>query len=392
MGMPEIKIKGAVSAGSSPSVVAPEWVAPDTIKGTPLANRLKADNPAQNPSLSPVVVSVEAEVAGAPVELGLCRSVVCQNVDAGVRAGYRPGLGSVPFSAYVQYRHALSPDLALVGRGAIGGEGMWGNVASAREMGSVAISGTPFQASLGIGAETAYQKYPLLAMVSLQRNSGADLGNGFNAKEGLTVFVTLAGGFRVFEEEKTSVHPANEPTDDTLPALGAMAARLKAFKIVVGDGASLSTYRSLLKQFAEGIASAAKTGKLAEADALAMMRDLAKLSLPLIEKMFVNPANAKASLEAALEALHYPILPLLKANPSDAATQKIADDILNQTLECATAEGKRFLPNVLEELATIGAGSSWLKSHKKELLEAAKKVTPNTERSKIEKSLKAALK
>lgn len=420
MGNPEIKIRGAVSVGSSPTVTAPEWLAPDTIKGSPLANRLKTDNPAQNPSLSPAVVSAEVEVPGAPAELGGCKSVICQNVDVGARVGYRFGLGSIPFSAYAQYRHRVSSNLSIVGRGSIGGEGMWGNVPSAKDMGTVSISGTPFQASAGIGAAFTYQNFPLLAMMSVQGQSAADLGHGFMADGGTAVFVTLAGGTTVFEKPKVSPPLPPAPLTDeakckaaadaltlsagalnaavaqcagsALPVFEAMAAKLKAFKIVAGDAANHTEYRALLKQFAEGIASGAKTKKLTEPEALTMMRELAKLSLPLIAEMFANPANFKASLETALETLQYPILPLLKVNPSDAATQKIADDILSQTLECAKSEGKGFLPNVLDELVKIGAGYDWLKSHKPELLDAAKKVTPRTDRIKMEKSLKAALK
>lgn len=419
MAFPEIKIRGAVSLGSASDATAPEWTAPDTIKGTPLAEKLKAANPAQSPDLSLASLSAEVEVPGALVQAGVCKSVICQNVDLGARVGYRFGLGSVPFSTYAQYRHSLhsiADNLSLVGRVSIGGEGMWGDVPSAKEMGSVHISATQFQAAAGVGAEFIYKKIPFLAMVTAQVNSGADLGHGFRAEGGLTGFVTLAGGYTLFGNEKTASRASSTDEDcqdaaaglqlgpnalsdavakckdSALPVFEAMAKRITEFKVVAGDPANLKEYGLYLKQFAEGIASAVAASKLTDADAVGMMKRLVQFYRPLLSELFIDPTRQEQALEAGLTALYYPTLPLLKIDPADAAIKKSADEVLNLILESARHEGKDFLPNVLNQLIEIGKDSAWLKSHKHDLLDAAKMLPKGAERTAIEKSLQTTFK
>lgn len=417
MALPEIKASAVVSVGSSSEDSAPGWTGPDTL-GPEMVKKLQAANPPQGVTRSSFVLSGEATVPGALKELGACDGAICEKVDLGVRVGYRFGLGSVPFAAHIQYNQPTPWDFSVIGRVSVGGEFISGDVPSAKEMEKVHISATQFQASAGVGAEFIYKKIPLLAMLTVQGNSGTDLGHGFSAEGGPTVFLSLAGGYTLFAKEGTKSRSSSTNPDDAckeaaaevqlyqnnfdaavgkckdsaLPVFEAMDKKLSEFKLSASDPTNHNEFFKYIRQFSDGIDSAEEAKKLSAPEAIVMKKKLVGHYAQLLANMFSVQSNYKNSLQTALRALNYPIFELLNEKPADADIKKNADAILNDILECAQAEGKAYLPNVLEQLVEKGKGSAWLKTHKKDLLDAAKKIPKGIVRTDIEKSINKTFK
>lgn len=415
MAPPEIKVGLGLSLGKTgdfqPSTAGNT---PTAYKGTPFESDFNTKYPQSAPSPSYAKFSLEGEFRGILDYANICHTAVCKRVDAGIQVG----IGDWSLSALAQYRHPFA-SFSVLARTTIGAEWYSGDAKSRLEMGDVHISGAALAVTAGIGPEFMLaNNVPLQVQLGVHYNPSTDMGHGFELAGGRQYMLSVSGGWNVFgsTHSTSAATPAASDEDcqdaaaglqlgpntlsaavakckdSALPVFEAMAKRITEFKVVVGDPANLKEYGLYLKQFAEGIASAVAASKLTDADAVGMMKQLAKFHRPLLAELFIDPTRHEQALEAGLMALHYPILPLLKIDPADAAIKKSADEVLNLILESAQHEGKAFLPNVLNQLITIGKDSAWLKSHKHDLLDAAKKLPRGADRTAIEKSLQTTFK
>lgn len=328
---------------------------------------------------------------------------------------------------FAQYRIDASNKFSVPVRLLIGAEHFSGEAFSLPEAKKQSLSGTVWKAGASVGIESiAFQEYPVsLSFEGYVAPSGADLGHGYNVLTGVRGMVVFSIG-KLFSDRSSSSpeNPSAPPppaavkappkstdaekctaaaneltlaegalnaavsqcTGSALPVFEAMAAKLKAFKLD-DTPAGHKVYADHLAQFGRGIDDALKAGKLTRPEAVAKMKELADFYKALLPKMFMVTINFNISLETALAAIQYPLIGLFREEPSNTVVKGIADKMLEDMLECAKAEGKSYLPNVLEKLIEIGAGSDWLKSHKQALLDATLNIADSKLRAKIIQSI-----
>lgn len=420
MTLPETKAALSLSYGGV-DIQSPEPTPAPYFANNPAAVAdFKRNMPALTMTSSSITLSAEGEA----------HNLLIDRFDLGAKLGARMpsstntgSLWAINTSLFAQYRINSADKLSVPVRLLLGFEHFSGEAFSFPEASKQSLSGTIFKTGASVGVEyLAFHEYPVsFSLEGYVAPSSADLGHGFNVPAGVSgMFVISAGKLfdsgsssaakRITKEDNRTDNDCAEAAaglrfgknalsdaagkckDSALPVFEAMAKLLNDFKLETGNAANLKEYRLSLKQFSEGISSAVKASKLTDAEAIAMMKQLVLLNKKLFSEIFSNPANPKDSLEAGLTALRYPILPLLKAIPTDTEVKTNADDALTLILECAKNEGKDFLLNVLEGLVTMGTDSAWLKSHKKDLLDAAKKISVKADRTDIEKSIQKTFK
>lgn len=421
---PPVKI--GFSGGWEPGVTttSPKYSIPSTIAGSKMAERGVNDSAKQDISPTPYSLSLHFSKQGLADDIGLCSNELCKKLDIGVTGGYQfGGIGAWKMALFAEHdfsTDSLIKDSSVVIHAQIEGKILSGREYSYSALDTVDLFGFNKSAALMVGPRFKLGSVPISCKAGVVVNSGADLAPGFHSDGGMAFMATCGVDDVVAPAAKLAGYEMNttlSKTDDcqdaaaglqlgpntlsaavakckdsALPVFEAMAKRITEFKVVIGDPANLKEYGLYLKQFSEGIASAVAASKLTDADAVGMMKQLAKFHRPLLAELFIDPTRHEQALEAGLTALHYPILPLLKIDPADAAIKKSADEVLSLILESAQHEGKAFLPNVLNQLITIGKDSAWLKSHKHDLLDAAKTLPRGADRTAIELSLQTTFK
>lgn len=409
-------------SGEPGKVTSPKYVIPHTIAGSKMAGRVAGDSARQDLSLSPLSLSLEVSKPGFLDDIGLCGSEVCKKqLNFGVTGGYQlGGMGAWKAALFAEYDHPIAEETSVVVRAQTGIRIFSGREFSYAAMDYADLSGVKWESALMVGLRTLFYGIPVSLRAGVVAGPGADLAPGFRAEGGVAAVVTLSVDDvvkPVMESMRDKVGPVDvapsaEPTDEAkckaaadaltlnvgalaaavakcagsaLPVFEAMAAKLKAFTL---NASNLDTYRSHLLQFAEGIRSAGGS-RLTPSETTAKAKALASLYVPLLDEMKKSPS--KTYFDTAIEALKYTYIDLLKETPPDADIKEKADGILRSLLALAIKDGG-FLPNVLDELVKIGAGSGWLKSHKQDLLDAAKKITSKAERTQIVNLINTKLK